>query len=101
MRASTETTKTKFYESFYFWYKNNENVNFIFILDQEELQQQGLVTYEIRGNALYRDLVHSIDTKGVKSLTVVMKPKTNNEELIKLTEVECANNNAMANSSRK
>ena len=53
-----------------------------------ELKQQGLTTYEIRGNSNYRDLVASIDSKDVVKHMSLPKGPHQKDELIKLTEVE-------------
>lgn len=53
-----------------------------------ELKQQGLTTYEIRGNSNYRDLVASIDSKDVVKHMSLPKGSKQKDELIKLTEVE-------------
>lgn len=53
-----------------------------------ELKQQGLTTYEIRGNSNYRDLVASIDSKDVVKHMSLPKGSDQKDELIKLTEVE-------------
>lgn len=58
------------------------------------MKQKGIITYEIRGNANYRDLVHSIDTKGNATFSAIMinnlmkdQEISKGDELIKLTQV--------------
>ena len=75
----------------------------MYFLDEAELKQQGMITYEIRGNNNYRDLVASIDIKDAREFnqgTGMFKNNNleNKDELIKLKMVDLTNGSPSTNS---